>query len=103
MWMRRGTQGHVTLPRGQARAPAWRRCDKWRRIFIFVYIVYDKMYIGLPIIERHTINPQCRHTLYTRDILLFLRCGTISPSLSLFQSDVAASRVSDRNQEKSRA
>ena len=101
--MRRGTRGHVALPRGQVRAPAWRGCDTWRHIFIFTYIVYDNMYIGLPIIGRHFINPQCRHTLYTRDILLFLRCGTIAPSLSLFQGDVAASRASNRNQEKSRA
>ena len=71
---------------------------------IYIYHIYSFiMYIDLLIIGRHFINPQCRHTLYTREILLFLRCGTIAPSLSLFQGDVAASRASDWNQEKSRA
>ena len=27
MWMRRGTQGHVALPRGRARVSAWRGDD----------------------------------------------------------------------------
>ena len=26
-WMRHGTQGHVALPRGRARVPAWRGGD----------------------------------------------------------------------------
>ena len=70
---------------------------------IYIYHIYSfVMLIDLPIIGRHFINPQCRHTLYTRKILLFLWCGTIAPSLSLFQCDVAASRASDQNQEKSR-
>ena len=35
-------------------------------IFICTYIVYDNMYIGLPIIGRHFINRCILLTLYTR-------------------------------------
>ena len=53
--MQRGMQGHVALPRGRARLPAWRGCDAWTRIYIY-YIYYFIMYIGLSIIERQIIN-----------------------------------------------
>ena len=35
-------------------------------IFICTYIVYDNMYIGLPIIRRHFIDRYILLTLYTR-------------------------------------
>ena len=100
--MRRGTRGHVALPHGQARAPAWRGCDMWRRIFIFIYIVYDDMYIGLPIIGRHFINPQCRQTLYSR--YPFISSVWDYCSFVIFISGRRGkSRASDLNQQKSRA
>ena len=73
--MGRGTRGHVALPRGQARAPAWHGGDTWMLFIFSVYIVYI-IYIGLPIIGRHFINPlYIIHIIYLSIPLHFFRVG----------------------------
>ena len=55
----------MALPRGQARAPAWRRGDTWHILYLF-YIVYIT-YTGLPIIGRQfTKHSVSVYVIYSR-------------------------------------
>ena len=40
-WMRRGMQGHVALPRGRTRVPAWH----WGDVYIYLFYIHRLSYI----------------------------------------------------------
>ena len=73
--MRRGTQGHVALPRGHARWPAWHGwCVHASSHIIYIHI--NIMFRGPPCIRGQMINSLYSSYLIYWKISSFSRCGT---------------------------
>ena len=77
--MRRGMQGHVAAPRG----PTRRLRDMMRRIYIYLYIVYN--IYSLPFIGRDYYPSNSSHLINPILSLNFLRVGLSSTKLILMQ------------------
>ena len=75
-WMRRGTQGHVALPRGHERLPAWRGCDVDTYYIYYLYL-YSKVYSSSNYRKTKVLNLPFHLRLYTRESPEFLPCGII--------------------------
>ena len=70
--MRRGRQGHVALPRGRARVPAWHGCDIYLYLLVYSMVIVhiSIQYFGFKLMAKIS-SP------YIRAILYFFPCATM--------------------------